>query len=80
MKLMIVNQLEYEFVILWSVYNSDENDELKPNSTGRYEHHLDVYDDIKEKLCNEMNDIYNLSWQFCSNFQYLPTVTHPILI
>lgn len=29
MKLMIVNQLEDEFVILWSVYNSDENDELK---------------------------------------------------
>lgn len=62
MKLMIVNQLEDEFVILWSVYNSDENDELKSNSTGRYEHHLDIYDDIKEKLCNEMNDIYNVSW------------------
>lgn len=62
MKLMIVNQLEDEFVILWSVYNSDENDELKPNSTGRYEHYLDVYDDNKEKLCNEMNDIYNVLW------------------
>lgn len=33
----------------------------KLNSTGRYEHYLDVYDDIKEKLCNEMNDIYNVS-------------------
>lgn len=60
MKQMIVNQLEDEFVILRSVYNSDENDELKSNSTGRYEHHLDIYDDIKEKLCNTMNDIYNV--------------------
>lgn len=29
MKRMLVNQMEDQFVILWSVYNSDENDELK---------------------------------------------------
>lgn len=54
--------MEDEFVILWLVYNFDENDEFKLNLIGWYEYYLDVYDDNKEKLCNEMNDIYNVLW------------------
>lgn len=36
-KRMIVNQLVDKFVIVGSVYNSDEIDELKQNPTERYE-------------------------------------------
>lgn len=35
---------------------------LKLNLIGWYEYYFDVYDDNKEKLCNEMNNIYNVLW------------------